>query len=144
MSIIILYLRFKTGFGKEGLSKTFRTTVLPILLLRSRDADLNICICFVTDIVAIPKAEADAVIHYIDELTTTTQEIHIRFQWRKNDVVLLDNRICVSVARLSTCAQRLIPNKNHTASYDFAPNRRHAVRVAAQAEPPSFDPSNNT
>ena len=99
MSIIILYLRSKTGFGKEGLSKTFRTIVLPILLLRSREADLNTCIGFVADMVGDPKAEADAVIRYIHEL------ICVRFQWRKNDVVLLDNRMCVSVARLSICAQ---------------------------------------
>ena len=105
MSIIILYLRFKTGLGRDGLSTTFRTIVLPVLLLRTRDADFKTCIGFVTDIVAIPKAEADAIICYLSELTTATQEIHVRFQWRKDDVALWDNRICVSVARLFLCAQ---------------------------------------
>jgi len=31
--------------------------------------------------------------------------------------------------------------QNHSASYGFAPHRRHAVRVAAQAERPVFDPA---
>ena len=31
--------------------------------------------------------------------------------------------------------------KNHSASYGFAPHRRHAVRVATQAERPYFDPT---
>ena len=31
--------------------------------------------------------------------------------------------------------------KNHSASYGFAPHRRHAVRVAVRAERPVFDPS---
>jgi sulfonate dioxygenase len=34
----------------------------------------------------------------------------------------------------------LTVGQNHTASYGFAPHRRHAVRVAAQAERPVFDP----
>lgn len=82
---------------------------------------------FVTDIVGIPKAEASAIIHYLNELITTTQEIHVRFQWQKNDVAFWDNRIC-----------------NHSASYGFAPHRRHAVRVAACAERPYFDPTSKS
>ena len=34
-----------------------------------------------------------------------------------------------------------MPNKKNSASYGFAPDRRHAVRVAAQAERPYFDPT---
>ncbi|KAL8699797.1 MAG: hypothetical protein Q9201_005796 [Fulgogasparrea decipioides] len=51
---------------------------------------------FVTGIVGIPKAESDAIIHYLNEIITTTQEIHVRYQWRKDDVAFWDNRICVS------------------------------------------------
>ncbi|KAL8720534.1 MAG: hypothetical protein Q9225_002626 [Loekoesia sp. 1 TL-2023] len=78
---------------------------------------------FVTSIVGIPKAESDAIIGYLNELIATTQEIHVRYQWQKNDVAFWDNRIC-----------------NHSASYGFAPHRRHAVRVACHAERPAFDP----
>lgn len=51
---------------------------------------------FVTQIVGIPKTESDAIISYLNEVITTTQEIHVRFQWGKNDVAVWDNRICVS------------------------------------------------
>ena len=51
---------------------------------------------FVTQIVGIPKTESNAIINYLNEVITTTQEIHVRFQWGKNDVAVWDNRICVS------------------------------------------------
>ncbi|KIY01872.1 uncharacterized protein Z520_02010 [Fonsecaea multimorphosa CBS 102226] len=79
---------------------------------------------FVTKIVGVPKAESDAVIRYLNELISTTQEAHVRFQWGKHDVAIWDNR----------CT-------NHTASYGFMPHRRHAVRVTVTAEKPYFDPA---
>ncbi|KAL8948489.1 MAG: hypothetical protein Q9222_005332 [Ikaeria aurantiellina] len=78
---------------------------------------------FVTGIVGIPKAESDAIVVYLNEIIATTQEIHARFQWQKNDVAFWDNRIC-----------------NHSASYGFASHLRHAVRVACHGERPVFDP----
>ena len=51
---------------------------------------------FVTAIVGVPKAESNAIVNYLNELITTTQEIHVRFQWQKNDVAFWDNRVCVS------------------------------------------------
>ena len=53
---------------------------------------------FVTQIVGIPKTESNAIIGYLNEVIATTQEIHVRFQWGKNDVAFWDNRICVSSA----------------------------------------------
>ncbi|MCJ1362561.1 hypothetical protein MMC16_001665 [Acarospora aff. strigata] len=76
---------------------------------------------FVTKIVGIPRTESDAIIRFLNEVIATTQELHVRFQWGKNDVAFWDNRIC-----------------NHSASYGFAPHRRHAVRVACHAERPRF------
>lgn len=78
---------------------------------------------FVTQIVGVPKTESDAIINYLNEVISTTQELHVRFQWRKNDVAFWDNRVC-----------------NHSASYGFAPHRRHAVRVGCQGERPTLDP----
>lgn len=37
--------------------------------------------------------------------------------------------------------EKLTLTQNHSASYGFAPHRRHAVRVATQAERPVFDVS---
>ena len=51
---------------------------------------------FFTGIVGVPKAESDAVSRYLNEVISTTQELHVRFQWQKNDVAFWDNRICVS------------------------------------------------
>lgn len=79
---------------------------------------------FVTKIVGIPKTESDAIIGYLNEVIATTQELHVRFQWNKNDVAFWDNRVC-----------------NHSASYGFAPHRRHAVRVCCHGERPVFDPA---
>lgn len=44
----------------------------------------------------------------------------MRFQWGIDDVAFWDNRI-----------------SNHTASYGFAPHKRHAVRVCCHLEEPA-------
>ncbi|PLB35607.1 TauD/TfdA dioxygenase family protein [Aspergillus candidus] len=74
---------------------------------------------FVTKIIGIPKTESDAIMRYLTEVVATTQELHARFQWGKGDVAIWDNR-----------------TTTHSASYGFAPHRRHAVRVACHAERP--------
>ena len=51
---------------------------------------------FITVIVGIPKTESDAIIRYLSELISTTQEIHARFQWQQYDVAFWDNRVTVS------------------------------------------------
>ncbi|KAK2736436.1 hypothetical protein FQN55_001612 [Onygenales sp. PD_40] len=78
---------------------------------------------FVTKVVGVPKLESDAIIKYLNDIVVSTQELHARFQWGQNDVAFWDNR-----------------STNHTASYGFAPHRRHAVRVAVQAERPTLSP----
>ncbi|KAH0273120.1 TauD-domain-containing protein, partial [Aureobasidium melanogenum] len=77
---------------------------------------------FVTKIVGVPRLESDHIIAFLNELIATTNEIHVSFDWNKDDVAFWDNRIC-----------------NHSATYGFAPHRRHAVRVATQAEVPYYD-----
>ncbi|KAI5239419.1 TauD-domain-containing protein [Aureobasidium subglaciale] len=76
---------------------------------------------FVTKIIGVPKLESDFLINYLNEVIATTNEIHVSFEWGKDDVAFWDNRIC-----------------NHSATYGFAPHRRHAVRVATQAEKPYY------
>ncbi|CAC9893553.1 unnamed protein product [Aureobasidium pullulans] len=76
---------------------------------------------FVTKIVGVPKLESDFLISYLNEVIATTNEIHVSFEWGRDDVAFWDNRIC-----------------NHSATYGFAPHRRHAVRVATQAEKPYY------
>ncbi|KAF1993685.1 TauD-domain-containing protein [Amniculicola lignicola CBS 123094] len=82
---------------------------------------------FVTKIVGVPKTESDHIISYLNEIVATSPEFHARFQWGKDDVAFWDNRVV-----------------NHSASYGFAPHRRHAVRVCCQAERPYFDPNSKS
>ncbi|KAL2377245.1 hypothetical protein RJZ90_006899 [Blastomyces dermatitidis] len=101
---------------------------------------------FITKIVGVPKLESDAIINYLSSVVVTTQELHARFQWGKNDVAFWDNRstvrfsVSLYIYNLLELLSDLKP-KNHTASYGFTPHRRHAVRVACHAERPSFVPS---
>ncbi|KAF2473976.1 alpha-ketoglutarate-dependent taurine dioxygenase [Lindgomyces ingoldianus] len=82
---------------------------------------------FVTKIVGVPKTESDHIISYLNEVVSTSPELHVRFQWNKGDVAFWDNRV-----------------SNHSASYGFAPHRRHAVRVCCQAERPYLDPNSKS
>ncbi|KAH7115903.1 hypothetical protein B0J11DRAFT_113339 [Dendryphion nanum] len=82
---------------------------------------------FVTKIVGIPKTESDAIIRLLNEIVATSPELHARFQWNVGDVAFWDNRVT-----------------NHSASYGFAPHRRHAVRVCCQAERPYLDPESRS
>lgn len=59
---------------------------------------------------------------------------------KQNDVAFWDNRVCVCTPKPARLLANLL-SQNHSASYGFAPHRRHAVRVATQAERPHFDPA---
>jgi taurine dioxygenase len=73
-------------------------------------------------IVGIPKLESDYVIRFLTELISTKLEHQCRFTWEKDSVAIWDNRIT-----------------NHSATYGFAPHRRHAIRVTTTGEKPVFD-----
>jgi taurine dioxygenase len=79
---------------------------------------------FVTKIIGIPKGESDAILRYLTDVVATTQEMHARFSWNKDDVAFWDNR-----------------TTTHSASYGFTPHRRHAVRVCCHAERPVLEES---
>jgi taurine dioxygenase len=55
---------------------------------------------FVTKIVGVPKVESDMIINYLNEVVVTTQELHVRFQWGKDDVAFWDNRVTVSLSQI--------------------------------------------
>lgn len=64
---------------------------------------------FVTKIVGIPKAESDAIIKYLTDVVATTQEIHARFQWGKDDVAIWDNRTSVCMLHIQLGDLTLTP-----------------------------------
>jgi hypothetical protein len=63
----------------------------------------------------------------LTEIIATSPEVHARFQWNEGDVAFWDNRVT-----------------NHSATYGFAPHRRHAVRVTVRAERPYLDPKSKS
>lgn len=122
----------------EKLLSPLRFVFVLGFLPRRRHADVEISSGFVTEIVGIPKAEAQAIIHYLNELIATTQEIHVRFQWQKNDVAFWDNRICVSYARPSIYARQLTSERTilhpmalpHIAGMQYVLQLRPSVRIS--------------
>lgn len=50
---------------------------------------------FVTKIVGVPKIESDTILAMLSDVVATTQELHVRFQWGKDDVAFWDNRVTV-------------------------------------------------
>ena len=56
---------------------------------------------FVTKIVGVPALESEYIVKYLDELIASTNELHVSFDWGKDDVAFWDNRICVSLLSFS-------------------------------------------
>ena len=105
---------------------------------------------FVTKIVGVPRSESETIIRHLNEVIATTQELHVRYRWQQNDVAIWDNRITVCSlprSRGKTSLHLLIvltECQNHSASYGFAPHRRHAVRVCCHGERPYLDPTSRS
>ncbi|KAJ9092722.1 hypothetical protein QFC19_008647 [Naganishia cerealis] len=74
---------------------------------------------FTRRIVGVPKAESDHVLSFLHEQFAVNHDFAWRVKWEKDDVAIWDNRVV-----------------NHSALFDFWPERRHAVRVTPQAERP--------
>jgi len=85
---------------------------------------LYYCPGFVVAIKGIPKLESDSIRRYLDDLIATTLETQCRYQLNKGDVVFWDNR-----------------SMNHTATFGFAPHKRHMTRVTPHGERPHYDPA---
>ena len=77
---------------------------------------------FTTRIKGLSKAESDALLHMLWR-HIETPELHCRFRWQKNSVAFWDNR----------CAQ-------HTAMWDYFPQRRHGWRVTIEDGPAYYRP----
>lgn len=74
---------------------------------------------FTRRIVGVPKSESDWVLRLLNEAFSSNPEFTARIQWNQDDVVIWDNRVV-----------------NHSATFDFWPERRHAVRVTPHGERP--------
>jgi hypothetical protein len=99
---------------------------------------------FVTKIVGVPKTESDHIISFLTEIVATSPEVHARFQWNEGDVAFWDNRVTVWRNFPLLRNYRADMKQNHSATYGFAPHRRHAVRVTVRAERPYLDPKSRS
>ncbi|KZT61966.1 TauD-domain-containing protein [Calocera cornea HHB12733] len=70
-------------------------------------------------IVGIPKAESDFVTKFIYSQIMECEDFKVRIRWSKDQVVFWDNRVLW-----------------HTATYDYYPYKRHALRATPVAERP--------
>jgi len=77
---------------------------------------------FTRSIIGIPKVESDAVLQLLFQTITTVPENTLRWKWRKDDVAIWDNR-----------------STTHSATFDYWPGTRHALRVTPHAERPVYN-----
>ncbi|TFK27756.1 alpha-ketoglutarate-dependent sulfonate dioxygenase [Coprinopsis marcescibilis] len=74
---------------------------------------------FTRRIVGIPKAESDTILNFLFRQLGENPDFQVRFKWEVNSVAIWDNRIVT-----------------HSATFDFWPATRHALRATPHAERP--------
>ncbi|KAF9223360.1 TauD-domain-containing protein [Gyrodon lividus] len=74
---------------------------------------------FTRRIVGVPKAESDVILNFLFHQISDNVDFHVRFRWEPNSIAFWDNRVVT-----------------HTATFDFWPQRRHALRATPRGEKP--------
>ncbi|KZV63880.1 alpha-ketoglutarate-dependent sulfonate dioxygenase [Peniophora sp. CONT] len=75
---------------------------------------------FTRRIVGVPRAESEAVLSFLFHQIAENTDAQVRFKWRPNSIAFWDNRVVV-----------------HTATFDFWPATRHALRATPHGERPT-------
>ncbi|KAK7436983.1 hypothetical protein VKT23_018798 [Stygiomarasmius scandens] len=75
---------------------------------------------FTRRIVGIPKAESDAILSFLFHQLAENTDSQVRFHWEPNSIAIWDNRVVV-----------------HSATFDFWPATRHALRATPHGEKPT-------
>ncbi|KAI0649006.1 alpha-ketoglutarate-dependent sulfonate dioxygenase [Trametes meyenii] len=75
---------------------------------------------FTRRIVGLPKAESDAILNLLFRQIAENVDFQVRFHWEPNSIAIWDNRVVT-----------------HSATFDFWPHRRHALRATPHAERPT-------
>ncbi|KAJ7903349.1 hypothetical protein B0H14DRAFT_3679612, partial [Mycena olivaceomarginata] len=75
---------------------------------------------FTRRIVGVPKAESDALLSLLFHQISENPDFQVRFKWEKNSIAFWDNRIVT-----------------HSATFDFWPATRHALRATPHGERPT-------
>lgn len=74
---------------------------------------------FTRRIAGVPKAESDAILAFLFAQIADNHDFHVRYKWEPNDVAIWDNRVVT-----------------HSATFDFWPSTRHALRATPHGERP--------
>ncbi|KAI0091130.1 TauD-domain-containing protein [Irpex rosettiformis] len=74
---------------------------------------------FVRRIVGVPKAESDAILNLLFHQISENPDFQVRFHWERNSIAIWDNRVTT-----------------HSATFDFFPHTRHALRATPHGERP--------
>ncbi|KAJ3474714.1 hypothetical protein NLI96_g12300 [Meripilus lineatus] len=74
---------------------------------------------FTRRIVGVPKAESDAILRLLFHQLSENPDFQVRFHWEPNSIAIWDNRVTT-----------------HSASFDFWPHKRHALRSTPHGEKP--------
>ncbi|OJA10748.1 hypothetical protein AZE42_04253 [Rhizopogon vesiculosus] len=74
---------------------------------------------FTRRILGVPKIESDTILNFLFHQVAENVDFQVRFHWEPNSVAFWDNRIV-----------------NHTATFDFWPQTRHALRATPHGEKP--------
>ncbi|KAL0954379.1 hypothetical protein HGRIS_003364 [Hohenbuehelia grisea] len=74
---------------------------------------------FTRRIVGVPKAESDAILTFLFHQISDNPDFQVRFHWEPNSIAIWDNRIVT-----------------HSATFDFWPATRHALRATPHGEKP--------
>jgi len=75
---------------------------------------------FTRRIVGVPKAESDAILAFLFHQISENPDHQVRFRWEVNSIAFWDNRIVT-----------------HSATFDFWPATRHALRATPHGEKPT-------
>lgn len=74
---------------------------------------------FTRRIIGVPKAESDAILQFLYRQLSENLDFQVRFHWEPNSVAIWDNRVVT-----------------HSATFDFWPQTRHALRATPHGEKP--------
>ncbi|KAJ7592909.1 alpha-ketoglutarate-dependent sulfonate dioxygenase [Mycena floridula] len=74
---------------------------------------------FTRRIIGVPKAESDAILSFLYHQISENHDNQVRFHWEPNSIAFWDNRIVT-----------------HSATFDFWPATRHALRATPHGERP--------
>jgi sulfonate dioxygenase len=75
---------------------------------------------FTRRILGVPKAESDNILQFLFRQAAENPDFQVRFHWQAGDIAFWDNRIVT-----------------HSATFDFWPQVRHALRATPHGERPT-------